>query len=443
MQNIISPHMTRTGKSTVRLSAIAGVIMSLSTSLLAAAPEAAPGPATAAVDRSALIFTMDAAQHRPGTFGKAKTSVGTIEVVPGKVGNACRFAFVEGASGGFFTGAVQADEAWDRAAGFSFWLKGDGSSNWGGLELIDRSDYRLRYGYCFPLDSTEWRKITVPWCDLIPELPAGLPVGPEDGYAPSRFGNLWFGKWYYWRDYPAHSFTVDEIRLESAIEIDRANYTPDAPGLPRLQASLEAGKPVTIVTMGDSLSDKRHWANRETLWSNLLARGIEDRYASKVSVVNPAIGGTQLTQNLVLMPRWLRDTPEPDLVTMWFGYNDWDGGMRGDHFRRMLGLAVDRIRRMTHGKSEVLLITTCPSVARWDTMEELVEAVRAAAMEKRTGLADVSAAFHKAGANEASRPLLFCSDKTHLGQKGHELAAATILAAITATGTRGPTTPGE
>ena len=58
---------------------------------------------------------------------------------------------------------------------------------------------------------------------------------------------------------------------------------------------------------------------------------------------NPAIGGTQLTQNLVLMPRWLRAVPEPDLVTVWFGFNDWDGGMRGEHFREMLGFAVDRM----------------------------------------------------------------------------------------------------
>ena len=32
----------------------------------------------------------------------------------------------------------------------------------------------------------------------------------------------------------------------------------------------------------------------------------------KVAVINPAIGGTQLRQNLVLMPRWLQQAPEPD-----------------------------------------------------------------------------------------------------------------------------------
>ena len=52
-------------------------------------------------------------------------------------------------------------------------------------------------------------------------------------------------------------------------------------------------------------------------------------------------------------------------------------------------------------------MTTCPALKRWDTMEELAGAVRAVAKEKRTGLADVAAAFHKAGANEVERPELY------------------------------------
>ena len=35
------------------------------------------------------------------------------------------------------------------------------------------------------------------------------------------------------------------------------------------------------------------------------------------------------------MPIWLAETPEPDLVTVWFGFNDWDSGMRGEQFGEM------------------------------------------------------------------------------------------------------------
>ena len=107
--------------------------------------------------------------------------------------------------------------------------------------------------------------------------------------------------------------------------------------------------------------------------------------------------------------------------------------MRGDRFREVLGFAVDRIRRMTGGHSEVLVVTTCPSLERWDTMEELAEAVRQVAKDKRTGLADVAAAFHKAGADEATRPTLYCRDETHLSKEGHILAAETVVAAIRST----------
>ena len=158
---------------------------------------------------------------------------------------------------------------------------------------------------------------------------------------------------------------------------------------------------------------------------------MKQQFGGDIELVNPAIGGTQLTQNLVLMPRWLDGHPQPDLVTVWFGFNDFDSGMRREHFERILRFAVDRIRRLTKGRSETLLITTCPAVARWDTMEELVEAARTVAAEKKTGLADVSAAFHRAGSEEAARVSLFCRDRTHLSSSGHELAAKTVADVIT------------
>jgi len=377
-----------------------------------------------------IIFDMDSIRHTPMEFGEDKTPAGTVELVEGKVGQACRLTFVEDARGGVFAASVRASGAWDKAEGISFWVKGDGSESWGGLELIDTSDYRYRYGYCFPIDSTDWRKITVPWCDLIPEHPAGELVDPATGYAPSRFGNLWFGKWWYWKEYPAHSYAIDQVALEPTIPVDTADYTPQRTGAPRTLAKLEAGQPVTIVTVGDSLSAAEHWANREVLWSNVLAGKLHEQFGSEVTVVNAAIGGTPLNTNLVLMPRWLKGTPQPDLVTVWFGFNDWDLGMREAQFAKMLGFAVDRIRRMTGGESEVLLMTTCPAVARWDTMEELAEAAREVAAEKRTGLADVSAAFHEAGGDEAQRKTLYCRDETHLSGAGHVLTADTVLRAI-------------
>ncbi len=378
-----------------------------------------------------VIFAMDSVVHQPAEIaGKdgQKVPIGSTELVEGKSNKAVRFNFTAAAAG-FMTAPVAATKEWDRAKGFSFYLKGDGSTNWGGLELIDRSDYGLRYAYCFPLDSAEWRKVTVRWSDLTPEL-AGPLVGGERGYAPSGFGNFWFGKWFYWRDYPPHSFGIDQVVLEQEVPADNSPVAFET-GLKRIRAKLKAGQPVTIVTMGDSLSDKRHWANQQTLWSELLARDLEKKYRSAVELVNPAIGGTTLSQNLVLMPRWVRDHPAPDLVTVWFGFNDWDSGVRGPRFKEYLESAVERIRCQTRGAADVLLLTTSPAFSRWDTMKEMEAAVREVAATKGAGLADIAHEFRRVSDPEAAlKEGYWAWDKTHLGAKGHETTAATVLKAI-------------
>ena len=118
-----------------------------------------------------VIFDMDTVKHRPGeSTNKEKQKVpnGTVELVEGKFGKAVQFIFTGDLGAGFMTAGVKATPEWDQAAGHSFWVRGDGSTNFGGLELIDRDNYALRYGYCFPLDSRAWTQVFVPWRDLIP-----------------------------------------------------------------------------------------------------------------------------------------------------------------------------------------------------------------------------------------------------------------------------------
>ncbi|HMF38638.1 MAG TPA: SGNH/GDSL hydrolase family protein, partial [Isosphaeraceae bacterium] len=211
-------------------------------------------------------------------------------------------------------------------------------------------------------------------------------------------------------------------------ERDANDHLPDGPPLGRVLAQLKAGKPITIVTMGDSLTDKRHWANREVCRVDLLRQGLKDAYRSDVTIINPAIGGTQLRQNVILIPRWLATVPELDLVTIFFGGNDWDAGMRGEEFRRTCADAVDRVRRATRGKADVLLITTSPSAARWGAIEELAEACRDAAKDRRAGLANTDRAFVAAGKDNPNP--LFVHDRVHLSKAGHAIVAETVLEAI-------------
>jgi lysophospholipase L1-like esterase len=371
----------------------------------------------------AVLDTMDEIHFRsPDGKGKA-------ELVEGKVGKAVRFTFNREGQSAFLTSNLHGGPEWDRAAGLSFWVKGDGSDSFAGLQLIYDDDYAVRYDYCFPIRSTEWTKVTVPWRDLVPVLPGekSKPLGPG-GNSPSKVSGLWFGKWWYWRDYPACSFAIDELRLEDKIDLDTKDYKPAGGPLERVLAKLKAGKPVTVVTMGDSLTDFRHWSNREVSWPRLLEKRLHEKYKSEVTLVNPAIGGTQLRQNLILIPRWQVQAPRPDLVTICFGSNDWDSGMRGPQFRATCEDAIDRVRRATKGEADVLLLTTVPGVKRWTTMAELAEACRSAAKARNAGLADTEAGFLAAGKENKER--LFASDQVHLGAAGHELVAATVLEAI-------------
>ena len=385
------------------------------------------GPLARAED-GALISAMD-----DGRF-HAPEEKGAVEVVAGKVGKATHFRFDADARGVFCTSNLRGDPAWDRAEGFSFWVKGDGVDGFGGLEFIYDDDYAVRYDLAFPVKGDAWTKVTVSWRDLVSVLPGprsrtlGTPGGPE----PSKLSGLWFGKWWYWGDYPALGFAIDEIRLEPTIRRQPDPTPPEGPPLSRLLAKLKGEAPITVVTMGDSLTDLRHWSNREVAWPGLLKDRLKQKFGANVSVVNPAIGGTQLKQNLALIPTWLDKAPAPDLVTVFFGGNDWDAGMRGEEFEGVVADAIDRIRRATRGESDILILTTNPSAERREATAELAQACRVAAKARRAGLADTEAAFHAAGRDDRDR--LFVHDRVHLSRAGHDVVVEAIMKAIEAGG---------
>jgi lysophospholipase L1-like esterase len=355
-------------------------------------------------------------------------------LVEGQAGQAVRLDFADDCQNVYAQTRSGGTPEWDKADGFSFWVKGDGSDHLGGIELVWNGDYALRYAYAFPIDSTEWRKIVVHWRDLLPETSnaAAVAIDPRQGNAPSKLGPISFGKWWYWRDYAAHSFTIDELRLEPSLPPDDEPARPQGDPLARVRAKLAKGEPISVVLMGDSLTDTRHWANREANWPAMLQTALLASHAVKADIVNMAIGGTELRQNLVLIPRWSVGHANADLVIICFGGNDWSSGMRGPLFEQTCLGAIDRVRRATAGRADVLLCTTCPSVERWETMAELATACRRAAEAKNAGLADVEAAFHEAGKTPAERERLFVSDKTHLSPSGHQTFTSAVIKALEA-----------
>jgi lysophospholipase L1-like esterase len=386
---------------------------------------------TGVCGEGAVLDAMDALSFSPP---KEK---GAVELVDGKVGKAIQFSFKDACSGIFSMGKLRGKPEWDQAAGFSFWVKGDGSNHLGGLQFVWNEDYALRYTYAFPIDSTEWKKITVAWRDLTPVLSKAdvKPCDAKNGNAPSKLGNIWFGKWFFWKDYAAHSYAIDEICLEPTIELDNSDYKPAGEPLARVLAKIKAKQPVTLVTTGDSLSAVEHWANKNVLWQNLLKQMIKTKYGSDVTIVNPAIGGTELLQGLVIIPRWIKEAPEPDLVTIFYGGNDREGGMTAEKFVEVQKDAVLRMRRATKGKADLLIMATAPSLKTYETTAPLADACKKAAEVAKAGICDIFAAFK--AVPPAEREKLFATlpgtntcEGVHMGAAGHELIARNVLEAL-------------
>jgi lysophospholipase L1-like esterase len=377
--------------------------------------------------RAQVIDDMDVNRFLDPEPTKAGDVRGISTAVAGPVGEAVTFAFEDMNRNAFFRREIAADSTWDRSDGFSFLLKGDGSDGVGGLEWIGAGNFERRYAVAFSLRDTSWTRVTALWRDVIPEL-SRIPFLDTEDFGPGDFGHLMLGKWYYWRDYGPHSFSVDDVRLEGEIEAGAEPALPAGDPLGRVKAKLARGDSVTIVLMGDSLTDYRHWANREVNWPTLLKARLNSASRSAVQIINTAIGGTELNQNLILMPGWV-DTVKADLVTVCFGYNDWSSRGRGLQFEASARYAVDRIRRLTG--AEVLLMTTAPAVERWTEMEEMAEAIRGTSADRRTGLVDVAAVLHAIGDGDLeARGNLFVRDNVHLGPPGHEAVAEAVARAL-------------
>jgi lysophospholipase L1-like esterase len=352
---------------------------------------------------------------------------GTYEMVDGVSGKAIRFAFADGCSGMFFTGRAKGTPEWDQAAGFSFHVKGDGSAHTGGLQFIYGGDYSVRYTYAFPISGKEWTKITVPWRDLVSPLCHGaVTVDPKKGGQPSKLNSLSFGKWWFWQDYGAHSYVIDEIRLEPTIALDTVDYKPAGDPLARVKVKVAAGKPITVVTMGDSLTDAHHNSNVKTNWPTMLKDALKEQCKVDATIVNPAIGGTELRQGIIIIPRWAAQCPEPDLVTIEYGANDFGAGMKGDMFLESMNEAVERVRRVTKGKSDVLVFTTIPGLKNWTAYADLAEACRKVAQQQNAGLCDTESVFK---ANEGVKEQLY-TDGAHLTAQGQKLVADAVLGSL-------------
>jgi lysophospholipase L1-like esterase len=335
--------------------------------------------------------------------------------------------------------ALQGDPTWELPeGGLSLWLKGDGSTGFFAVELVD-SSFKHRYAALLPLKETDWHRADVPWREFVPEIynPEAEPLplyDPSGGLKPSIVSNLFLGRWFYFLNhFEPYQVTVDDITLETSLPFDATDYTPAAAGLPRTLAKLQGKEPMTIVCMGDSITFGVGAGGPSEAYPGKLEVLLRQRFGyDNIRVVNSSVGGLQVPQGSVLIPRDVVPYA-PDLVTVLYGYNDLaPGGVTRDQFKAAVSAFVDRVRRLTTGRAEVLLISSLPGTSdeAWERLKAGAESVRELAQEKRCGLCEADAAFRALGREKLVAEYFREKDAAHPNPRGQDLLANLLLEAI-------------
>ena len=318
--------------------------------------------------------------------------------------NALKISFAESTQAPFVGRPLRGTDAWDKAAGIAFSVKGDGGdgARFVCVTLIDES-FGRRYSALVSLAGKDWREVRLRWGDFVPEStavewPAPTKNGPEPAFKPSAIRALWAGRPFYLKPWNAASFQLAHVHLEEKIE-PREEAPPENGGVARTLAKLRAKEPVTIVCLGDSITAGEGLKDRERqAFAARLETLLRERFGyDKITVLNRGVNGLETRQGLILLPRELGE-PAPDLVIAHFGYNDFTAmserklapeAARAAAAGNFLQL-IQRVRILSAGKTEVLLVATAPGAleSRHTSMAFFGEEARKAAQELRAGFCD-------------------------------------------------------
>ena len=317
------------------------------------------------------------------------------------------------------------DEGW---AGISFWVKGDGSDQFGTLVLCGMHPqwFPFKYACSFPLKDTAWRQFKFRWSDLVPEDPT-YAVGTPGGAPPSniefvKVGNKW-SLTHNNRPMPKFSFSLDHLQLES--DLPPAATAPELQSFEAVKAKLAAKQPVSILCLGDSITQGTSLGNAD---QERYAKGLEgllrERLGSEeVTVVSRAVGGAQINDLRLWAERDFVGIA-PDLVIVMVGYNDKTWGFPADYYANAISDYLDRIAVRTNGKAAVLLMPAIPGRGpRFIMMDDYAEAVRALAARRGVALCDMHKVFKAFGRDGLNA---YMADAAHPNAKGHAVMAKAI-----------------
>lgn len=232
-------------------------------------------------------------------------------------------------STGFYINGALTGAQWNSYEGLRFWVKGDGSAQFGIISVIYNASY-YRYYASFPL-TTSWVEITLPWRNFTQRMMRGA---MEDHLAEvhtiqfAHATNIDTG-------YPAPvpvpaaSYDIDNVRLVNGLTLDT---TPVASrtSIDNVVAKMRAQQPVKIgwigasVSWGAQCSVPRDQHNAAYHLQGLLQT--EYGYGN-ITVINKSLGGSSSFSGICNKDRYLNASEPLDLIV--FGeyfYNDYGDG---------------------------------------------------------------------------------------------------------------------
>lgn len=324
----------------------------------------------------------------------------------------------------------------DKAEGLSFEVRGYGSAAYASIMLgyAKNRDVTLGYEAIFPLDSKEWKKVTLRWNDFVQNYLAWDPKNADDDTAPlidpAKIALIGFGLGHYFhKHYPAHaSFQIRKISLVDRIP----ERNPDcfSRGWSRTKAVLSQKQKLRILLIGDSTAQ----LGGDQSYGYFLSRKIKEVWGNDFEVANCGIGGHSVRGGTIILPRSLRAMPDPDLVFILFGANDAKSlglrpGFNEAAFKSALEQLIDKVRAGTGGTADICLLSGIPRLlpdctASAGTIEQIVNGVRDAAANKKTAFVDTFTIYLHLTAEERKA---YYADTIHPKPAGQEFLGNLIF----------------
>jgi len=329
------------------------------------------------------------------------------------------------------------DPAWNAFDGLSFWVKGNGTGEVGSI-AIQAGKWGNSWMAPIPLKNKEWHEVRIAWADFVPHSIRVPALGSVQGFKPGNVTVIMVGAFLnrtVKHKMPGLAFSIDDLRLARGVRSRRPRLPLDKlRPLSEVVAKMKAGKPVTILTVGDSITWGTNVGGNRNAYPAVLGKLLAAHYGNKsIRVVNRAIGGSTTSKHRFWLSRDVAGL-EADLVTLMFGYNEKPRGSEVAKARAAyIANLVAYIEEAAGGMQTppaVMPIAPIPGrKVNWAALDAYAEGVRELGRKQKTlSVIDANGHFKALGMQRYQR---YMSDEAHPNKSGQKEMAGVVFRAIT------------